>query len=131
MEYLEGQIQEGIFTGRMVHRDMERFHEEFKESRGGIDSCIGRADVKGIYSVIDRVARFVETLEKEFESLAKIGQPDFLFENYKSCLQSVQIPVNHLLTDSIIALKVMNGEVIAPSVPRGGHGPLGTGRGGK
>ncbi|TNV72249.1 hypothetical protein FGO68_gene4883 [Halteria grandinella] len=43
---------------------LQGFHEKFKGNRGGIDSCIGRADVKGICSVIDRVARFGEHWKK-------------------------------------------------------------------
>ncbi|TNV81925.1 hypothetical protein FGO68_gene6343 [Halteria grandinella] len=84
-----------VFTGRFLHRDMERFikfHEEFKEYISMVRQYSTDNNVFKLHSLKARCTSLSETIQREFEYLAEIGKPNFVFDNYKSCIEKCPIP---------------------------------------
>ncbi|TNV86193.1 hypothetical protein FGO68_gene10738 [Halteria grandinella] len=104
------------FSGRLVHRDMERFqkfHEEFQQIIPVVRGYIEENNVGELQQLKGQCTSFGETYQREFEYLMEIGKPTFIFDNYKPCIEKCLIPFypeESLVRDQLLSLKVKLGQ---------------------
>ncbi|TNV73619.1 hypothetical protein FGO68_gene13932 [Halteria grandinella] len=102
------------FSGRLVHRDMERFqkfHEEFQQIIPVVRGYIGENNVAELQLLKGQCTSFGETYQREFEYLMEIGKPTFIFDNYKPCIEKCLIPFYpEESKNQLLSLKVKLGQ---------------------
>ncbi|TNV81896.1 hypothetical protein FGO68_gene15470 [Halteria grandinella] len=103
-------------AGRLVFKDMvlfEKFHEEFKQYISRYEEYIQNYNIAQLHGLDRKCSQFDGTLDREFSYLSEISKPDFIYENYKCCIESCpipQIPDNSFVREHILLLKVKLGE---------------------
>ncbi|TNV81999.1 hypothetical protein FGO68_gene15547 [Halteria grandinella] len=106
----------GVLAGRLVCRDMQRFHnfhEIFRQYIFEYEEYIQNFKVAKLHEVNSQSDTFHECLDQEFNYLPLISMPDFIFDNYRSCIESCPVPQSpddKALREQILALKVKLGE---------------------
>ncbi|TNV82295.1 hypothetical protein FGO68_gene17358 [Halteria grandinella] len=116
-EHLENQsLRQNGISGRPVFKDVarfERFHQEFRQEISRYEEYSQKQDVAKLVSLQLKYKALNDAIDSEFSYLTEICKPDFIFENYQSCIQNCPTPKeseNALVIEQILALKVRLGE---------------------
>ncbi|TNV81285.1 hypothetical protein FGO68_gene8430 [Halteria grandinella] len=101
---------------RLVGKDklvFDKFHVEFKNSIATYEQYAESQNVSKIYSLNDLHAHFHQTIDRNFSYMIEIGKPEFLYQNYKLCIEGCPLPINPddaSAREQILGMKVRLGE---------------------
>ncbi|TNV81033.1 hypothetical protein FGO68_gene7709 [Halteria grandinella] len=100
---------------RLVCRDMQRFRqfrEILRQYISEYEEYIQNFKVAKLHEVNSQSDSFHECLVQEFNYLPSIAKPEFILDNYRSCIQSCPVPQSgeeQVLREQILSLKVKVG----------------------
>ncbi|TNV82091.1 hypothetical protein FGO68_gene1905 [Halteria grandinella] len=119
IEFLEAQAmrQAGVVGARLIRRDKEKFdqfHAAFKEKTANYEEYSAEFSVAKLHLLNASYAELNNQLEQEFKYLLDIASPDFIFDNYRSCILDCPIPMRQdekQLREKILEMKVKLGKM--------------------
>ncbi|TNV81095.1 hypothetical protein FGO68_gene6643 [Halteria grandinella] len=124
IECLESQQSRNTNVSRLVSKDklvFDKFHGEFKKIITTYEQYAESQNVSQIYSLNGLIGHFNKTIDCKFNYLQKISNPDFLYLNYKHCIETCPVPTNSedvTAREQILAMKVRLGEENILSAPK-------------
>ncbi|TNV81279.1 hypothetical protein FGO68_gene1586 [Halteria grandinella] len=117
IEWLERQAerQAGV-SGRFIRKDMlsfDQFHEEFRHQISQYEEHIQTFNAPRLMALNQKRIQLNEVIDRDYQYLTELGKPEYVFDNYKSCIQNCPIPTDPeqaSLRESVLSMKVKLGK---------------------